>query len=500
MLHFEVQTKQGQRADYGGTVLYPSMFPSFVLVFNDDWNDYSYYTWFCLFYFDDQKCRHNIGEFKLMRRGESNTFEILDKSFDGHLDDDFCSLGIEPTYYSKIYRLFHGTTVINELLISLRDCAYDHNIYEAFCEDEIFKTSLLREDSSQQAVWEANFLLSGKDKHAAYSFSLRYAPEYLKGAYTDWEVPLLYDALPFMRTVGLIGNNGVGKTQMLKRLIENLVNNPQKPMVQPLFRSCLAISSTPFDEYENITSENLRIPYQCFSIEQDAKYTPDAIKSSIKTIFDRPLIHRKPMVQLYKESIDTLLGQDVGDFLRCLEETDAYEFDEKCLLEHIRIMSSGQLHIFNLLTFIHAHIHLSSLLVIDEPEVHLHPQIIVSFMTMLGNILRRFRSFAVIATHSPLIVREMVGRNVYLMRMVEGGIPNVSKVAFETFGSDASELYMQLFQFDERTSLFYQYVKDLANKKKSYNQVLALFERYAPNLSINARLSIRDIFEDVADA
>lgn len=500
MLHFEVQTKQGQRADYGGTVLYPSMFPSFVLVFNDDWNDYSYYTWFCLFYFDDQKCRHNIGEFKLMRRGESNTFDILDKSFEGHLDDDFCSLGIEPTYYSEIYRLFHDTTVINELLISLRDCAYDHNIYEEFCNDDIFKTSLLREDSSQQAVWEANFLLSGKDKHAAYSFTLHFAPDYLNGAYTDWVVPLTYDALPFMRPVGLIGNNGVGKTQMLKTLIENLVYKHSKPTVQPLFRSCLAISSTPFDKYEKISSGDLRIPYQCFSIEQDAKYTPDAIKSSIKTIFDRPLIHRKPMVQLYKESVDALLGRHIGGFLKYSEETDTYICDDKYLMEQIRIMSSGQLHIFNLLTFIYAHIHLSSLLVIDEPEVHLHPQIIVSFMTMLGNILGRFRSFAVIATHSPLIVREIVGQNVYLMRMVEEGIPNVSKVAFETFGSDPSELYMQLFQFDERVSSFYQYVKNIAKKKKNYHDVLALFERYAPNLSLNARLSIRDIFEDVADA
>ena len=58
---------------------------------------------------------------------------------------------------------------------------------------------------------------------------------------------------------------------------------------------------------------------------------------------------------------------------------------------------------------------------------------------------------------------------------------------------------MQLFQFDERMSSFYYYVKILA-RKKDYQQVLALFERYAPGLSLNARLSIRDYFEDIADA
>ena len=152
MLHFEIQVKQGQRADYGGTVNRPSLFPSFVLVFNDDWNDYSYYTWFCLYYFDEQGHRHCIGELKLMRRDAANTYNILEKVFDGPLDKDFCSLGIEPDYYSQIFRLFHHTTIANELLNCLRDCAYNHNIYEEFCEDEIFKTSLLREDSSEQAV------------------------------------------------------------------------------------------------------------------------------------------------------------------------------------------------------------------------------------------------------------------------------------------------------------------------------------------------------------
>ena len=129
----------------------------------------------------------------------------------------------------------------------------------------------------------------------------------------------------------------------------------------------------------------------------------------------------------------------------------------------------------------------------------MHPQSIVSFMKMLGTILYRFRSFAVIATHSPLVVREMVGQNVYLMRLLDGGIPNVAKVSFETFGADATELYRNIFNFDERLSSFYQYVKLLADKK-SYEQVIALFQRYAPQLSLNARLSVRDFYEDLPDA
>ena len=298
-----------------------------------------------------------------------------------------------------------------------------------------------------------------------------------------------------MRCVGLIGNNGVGKTQILKTLVSNLIHEPSQQVALPLFRSCLAISSTPFDGYEDISPEVKRIPYEHFSIEQSAGYTQDNILAGINTIFHRHLIYQKPMIQIYKEAIDKLLGEQFGDFLTYIDAKDEYELDRSRLVDLLSIMSSGQLHIFNLLTFIHAHIHLSSLLVIDEPEVHMHPQIIVSFMTMLGRILSQFKSFAVIATHSPLVVREMVGQNVFLMNILDGGFPHVSKVTFETFGADASELYSRLFQFDERMSSFNYYVKHLA-KEHNYKEVVAIFERYAPQLSLNARLSIRDIFED----
>lgn len=499
MLHFEVQVKQGQRADYGPSVKSPSQYPAFVLVFNDDWNDYTYRTWFCLFYYDENKQRKYVGEIKLMNRDNGDTYDAIEKSFDGPLSDDYCSVGIDPIYYSKIHELFHDTPIANELLTDLRDCAYNQNIYEEFAEDDCFKVSLMREDSSEQAIKEAPFLLGGKDKEAAYSFRLRFSPEYLNGAYTDWIVKLLYDAPPFMRAVGLIGDNGVGKTQMLKTLVSSMITEVKAPVSLPLFRSCLAISSTPFDGYEDLAIENPRIPYQCFTINQDAKYTENEILKCIDIIYHRPLIHRKSMIQLYKESIDRLLGEEIGGFLKYNEKEDTYDLDKAKLHELLSIISSGQLHIFNLLTFIHAHIHLTSLLVIDEPEVHMHPQIIVSFMSMLGGILNRFRSFAVIATHSPLVVREMVGQNVYLMQCVDGEIPNVSKVAFETFGADASDLYMKIFQYDERMSSFFHYVK-IIGKERTYKEAMALITRYAPNLSLNARLSIRDYLAEGENA
>ena len=59
-------------------------------------------------------------------------------------------------------------------------------------------------------------------------------------------------------------------------------------------------------------------------------------------------------------------------------------------------------------------------------------------------------------------------------------------------------LYMQIFNYDERMSSFNHYVKTLA-KKNNYKSVMDTFHKYAPHMSMNARLSIRDAFEDVAN-
>lgn len=66
MLHFEKQIKRGQRSDYTESVQSPSHYSSFVLVFNDDWNDFCYYTWFSLFYFPRVNEISFLGELKII--------------------------------------------------------------------------------------------------------------------------------------------------------------------------------------------------------------------------------------------------------------------------------------------------------------------------------------------------------------------------------------------------------------------------------------------------
>ncbi len=72
-------------------------------------------------------------------------------------------------------------------------------------------------------------------------------------------------------------------------------------------------------------------------------------------------------------------------------------------------LSSGQELFFrfalNLSTFIEA----GTLVLLDEPENHLHPTFITRLMALLRHVLRSTGSFAVIATHSLLLSAKSLG-------------------------------------------------------------------------------------------
>lgn len=176
-----------------------------------------------------------------------------------------------------------------------------------------------------------------------------------------------------------------------------------------------------------------------------------------------------------------------------------YEIKWDDLDSNIKILSSGQLHILSLVTYICANIHYRYLLVIDEPEVHLHPHITMEFMAMLSGLLSVFKSYAIIATHTPLVVREMAGKNVYLMQKMQDGIPQIAPVGFETLGEDVGTLYRNLFGYDENSSYFKKMVDKLCDQGRSYKEIVRYLQQ-GMNLNVNALLIIRDAIEARSNA
>ena len=503
-LHFEVQIKQGQRADYLASVQPPKRYPCFILVFNWDWTDYEYHTWFCLFYFASEADRRMIGELKLMNSEQDNTMDALPEEFDEPLDDSFCSLGIKTDYYIGLRQELKNEQLIKEVQHYLCDCTFEPAIYDQHRDERIFNVSLMRDLSAMDALQEGQSLAMGIEPDEMYSFSYTYHPKYDNSLYADWKVHIPYKPLKFMRTFGIIGINGVGKTQILSSFITDLLAQKVDNFKSlPHFKNIIVICSTPFDSYPVEKQDTREIVYRLCCLEQDKTLTSDGIKQNLNRIMKQPTVEHVSMltvwVDLIREYVDSAFVDHVVILKRDADGSEYYDINGDDLGSNVNILSSGQLHILSLVTYICANIHYRSLLFIDEPEVHLHPHITMEFMAMLSGLLSVFKSYAIIATHTPLVVREMAGKNVFLMQKMQDGIPQIAPVGFETLGEDVGTLYRNLFGYDEQSSYFKKMVDKLCDRGKSYEEIVRYFQQ-GMNLNINARLIIRDTIEARSNA
>lgn len=508
-LSFAVQTKASQRADHSNSVRQPEVCPCFVLVFNDDWNDYSYYTWFALWYFNSDGEKRFIGELKILNRDSENTFDIIPKTFDAPLSSDFCSLGISSRYYQKLITALGNKEKVYEVLKYLRDAAVDVRIKEEFDNLDGFKHSLLRDMSSEKAMKEARMIIEERGSEKAFSFAYRFKVPYNDKSECLWKVHIDYNPKKFSRIFGVIGENGVGKTSMLRNFVADFTSDESGGFRhKPLFNSLSVISSVSSDNYPQ-SKLDIGIPYNCYSLDQNRENYDTLLGAAERIVQSRALVNGVSKISIYYDVIRILIGSQADSMFVVIDKDDDgngignpdsnnMKLDGESMRNLLPELSSGQLHILAMTTFLIADMHLSSLIIIDEPEVHLHPSSIVDFMILLFRILDRFHSYAIIATHSPLIVREMVNTNVYQFCRADENIPLVSRVAYDTFGEDISTLYCKIFGYDESQSIFSKVVSTLAQRKRKWNtDEIEKFLASELPMNLNARFRIYDIVNRV---
>ena len=373
---------------------------------------------------------------------------------------------------------------------------------------------MLRDISTEQALREGSNIVKMKDPSEAYSFEYTYIPNEDSEIYTTFNCHLEYPCKFYKRSFALIGENGVGKTHMLTGLVRDLVfQNKERFNKIPLLQRCFIICSSKYDEYYNIYGDAgnraAKLPFTICHVVQDAD-AKNRIQNFIGDILKRgTLLTEKGMMvmpQLFEDALKKQLPEELIDGLLSNEkveteegEYDHWQLNSRKLEKLIDIFSTGQLQIFSLTVNLFANLEPGTLVVIDEPEVHLHTTLIQNFVCMLNDYLSDFKSYAIIATHSPLVVREVVRHNVFLMRKVEGNIPLVSEAHFETFGNDLSDLYRYIFGYDEQTSYFHHVIEYLARKYKSYDKVIGELKKNGVAMNLNSRFEIQEILNDLGD-
>lgn len=88
----------------------------------------------------------------------------------------------------------------------------------------------------------------------------------------------------------------------------------------------------------------------------------------------------------------------------------------------------------------------SALILIDEPENHLHPRFITLMIQALASSLQATGSRALMVTHSPFVVREFERSTVKVMRRNANGTPELLRPSMQTLGGDVSMISDYVFE------------------------------------------------------
>ncbi|RWO40226.1 AAA family ATPase [Mesorhizobium sp.] len=126
-----------------------------------------------------------------------------------------------------------------------------------------------------------------------------------------------------------------------------------------------------------------------------------------------------------------------------------------------------------------AHTTRKSLVLFDEPETHLHPPLIAGVLHALRLVLEEKNAFAIVATHSPVILQETPSKHVRVIRRI-GDQFEVIVPSKQTFGENVGTLTHDTFGLTASATDFHEVLDILVQAHTSIEQVN---EHFTPPLS-----------------
>lgn len=472
----------------------PKEYECFMLTFNNRWNDYSFCTWFRLYYKKGDKI-DSIGQLKIMKREVKDTSEVLPDKF-YRLDTDYCSLGCNLEYYSNMYRLFRDKAYV--YLGELRDAALYGHIQEQFEKSSLFTSSLLRTNAAERALREGRFYVYGRNMEQAYSFAYHYEPRYdkEKESPVDIDFDFKYECEPYRRVIGLIGENGVGKSTLLNDIVKSFISKDKSAFLSlpPIMSKIIVMSFSPFDKFPPVPTDYTVEYHYCGLLKNESElYSQEEQIATFKRNLAR-IIKRGSADHLrrkWRRIMNAVIDKDtIDDFFDDNDNLKNKNIDDFC-----QNMSSGESIYVYSLTEILANIRYDTLLLFDEPEQHLHPHAITVLMKAIYDVLEEFESYAIIATHSPLIVREMVSDNVYTLERIDN-VLSAAKIGIECFGEDVSVLSDVIFKNMSDGKKYEHFVESVAKEcDYDYAKIVDRLKGTHNKLGMSMRLLIQSAIE-----
>lgn len=462
--------------------------PCFVLKPIKGWNDYGHITRHAVYYYrDNNSYSIDIGETKIL---ELDVVETIIPEVFNELDTaKFCSLGQSTNFYRNLLEHF-GKDASIEILTKLNDVGFCVGLRDDYEHDGGYKWSLLRTSEAEKAHAEARRIIEGVPIDNAFKFSFKTKI----GVEGKHEVNLNFSKgeLPY-RITAIIGKNGTGKTQYLARLANTLSGVKDEGEFEPnrpLFSKVIGVSYSLFDKF-NIPKKSKTFSYVYSglrNIKNEVISDEELFEKIAKSI--RKIERRNRTFDWYNILNEMIDFQALNIGMNPLAEKQDYILMNE---DGTSKLSSGQSIVLYVFTEIFANIDYESLILFDEPETHLHPNAIARLMKALNKILNKFNSYAIIATHSPIIVQEVPSEYVYVFK--RDNLDVISrKLNFESFGENLTEINERIFNTID-IEQNYKEVQERLSENNSYDEVCELFTRNEKMLSFNAKVFLQSRYD-----
>ncbi|TKG16286.1 AAA family ATPase [Vibrio breoganii] len=419
---------------------------SFFLISNS-WDDYSYRTTYELYFIDNEKSTNKIGHIKISKQDLAEQEHALGYGVFDSLDNNYFSLGQEDSFYANLRELPDN---YGELILSyLNDISYNYEIWIRHKEEASLSCSLMR-DVTVLDIINFNRVFKGVDDKLDYVVKFNYKSESV--------VFTVDNSNPYRNSNihALIGNNGVGKTTFLKNIAEKISSNDfycqlnmqevtengQDGIDIPYIDRVLYASFSAFDNNLPKIRRGYRFDYLGLHDGSGGFKGPAELKEEFEVAISK-LVERKDIDYLSQVFTPLLDVDYLEEHVRyILENID----DIPLIISAYDRLSSGHRIVIHTLVLLMDMLRQGVITLFDEPETHLHPPLLGAFLQSLQIICNTYNGLIIFATHSPIILQEVLSSNVYVLRRVDNEIlfnrPHVT-----TYGQNLSKLTRTAFGY-----------------------------------------------------
>ncbi|WMS89714.1 AAA family ATPase [Pseudoalteromonas sp. HL-AS1] len=468
----------------------------------DNWDDYDFKTAFSLIVFDENGKQHNLGNVKIGIVGFEKGWvseRIGDNSFT-HFTDQVFSLGQDQEYYKNIRSLL-SNTLGNQIFEKLNDVAYSRKSFDIAFNESIFKTSLLRSVSTSVIHGQFSKIIKGEATLSEFDFSYK-KMQTDKSAQIDINFQVTPGSLPSSNIHVLIGRNGVGKTTLLNNIVKTVIDDSATKeevgvmlckqsswqeirLPKDYFSSISSVSFSAFDPFippKNRPDRSLGTCYFYIGLKKNDDTSSKELKGdeAIRNDFVDSLLvcfSLQTKKKRWLQAINTL-ESDINFAEMNLTRLGGLENINEVKMSALNLvsrMSSGHTIVLLTLTKLIETIEEKTLVLIDEPESHLHPPLLSAFTRALSDLLVDRNAVAIIATHSPVILQEVPKSCVWKLERTRN-IGVSFRPENETFGENVGVLTREVFGLEVTKSGFHALLMESVEAGKSFDEVVDLYK------------------------